>query len=74
MTIRRFSLTIDGMHCGGCVRRVQKALDDLDGVAVEKIEVGSAAGTFESDVLDAQTLVQAIDKLGFQARTANVVG
>ncbi|MEO6527671.1 MAG: heavy-metal-associated domain-containing protein, partial [Gemmatimonadaceae bacterium] len=26
------NLTIDGMHCGGCIASVQRALESIDGV------------------------------------------
>ena len=34
-------LKIDGMSCGHCVARVEKALKKLDGVAVVRVEVGA---------------------------------
>ena len=60
------NLAIEGMHCGGCVRRVTVALEKLEGVEVVRVEVGSAeirrpAGQPEAPVLEA------IGRLGFKA-------
>ena len=35
-------LSIEGMHCGACVRRVTNALQAVPGVQVNSVEVGSA--------------------------------
>ena len=37
-----FTLHIDGMHCGACVRRVGQALSATEGVEVKEIRVGAA--------------------------------
>jgi copper chaperone CopZ len=67
MSDTRFDLRIEGMHCGGCVRRVQKALGDIPGVAVEKVEVGAATGSFDAGDTDVAELVAAVKQLGFVA-------
>ncbi len=40
-----FELSIDGMHCKACVRRVERALTELAGVTVDEIELGRVRGT-----------------------------
>jgi copper chaperone CopZ len=47
MSEQKITLTIDGMHCGGCVRRVTAALGGVDGASDVTVEVGSA--TFVAD-------------------------
>ena len=37
-----FTLRIDGMHCGSCVRRVSQALASTEGVRVNEVLVGAA--------------------------------
>jgi copper chaperone len=37
-----FTLKIDGMHCGSCVRRVSQALARDPGVVVNEVRVGAA--------------------------------
>ncbi len=35
-------LTIDGMHCDACVRRVTQTLGSIPGVRVSRVQVGRA--------------------------------
>ncbi len=70
MTDIRFALQIDGMHCGGCVRRVHKALGDVPGVTIEAVDVGTASGSFDADDTDVDELLAAVARLGFVARPA----
>lgn len=37
-----FTLHIDGMHCGSCVRRVTQVLNSTEGVQVEEVRIGAA--------------------------------
>ena len=37
-----FTLHIDGMHCGSCVRRANQALASIPGVTVNEVRVGAA--------------------------------
>ncbi len=65
------TLSIDGMHCGGCVNRVTLALKKVDGVAVEAVEVGSARVQFDPAATDAQEIVEAVNRIGFTAKVAS---
>jgi Cu+-exporting ATPase len=61
------ALHVTGMHCGGCARRVERALAKVQGVQgvkvdlkAAKVEVATAAG------VDARKLVSStIDGLGY---------
>ena len=46
-----FTLRIDGMHCGSCVRRVSQALAGVPGVTVNEVRVGAARFTSAAGVL-----------------------
>ena len=35
-------LTIEGMHCQACVRRVQGAIVSVEGAKAQQVEIGSA--------------------------------
>ena len=37
-----FTLHIDGMHCGSCVRRVTQTLNSTQGVEVDEVRIGAA--------------------------------
>jgi copper chaperone len=61
-------LSIEGMHCGGCVRRVAATLARMDGVEVGAVEVGSAEMTFDPGRVNAGEIAAAIDRIGLTAR------
>jgi copper chaperone CopZ len=63
-----FTLQIDGMHCGACVRRVTQALIAVDGVVVNEVNVGSARITSISAAAPVDLAVAALAKAGFTAR------
>ena len=60
-------LKIEGMHCDGCVRRVTQALNALDGVRVESVEVGSATVVLDSARISSQQVAAAVNGIGFTA-------
>jgi copper chaperone len=40
--VSEYSLRIDGMHCGSCIRRVSQALASTRGIKVEEVRLGAA--------------------------------
>jgi copper chaperone len=64
------TLSIEGMHCGACVRRVTNALQAVPGVAVDSVEVGSAKLAFDPEETTAQEIAAAVDGIGFTATVA----
>lgn len=65
-----FTLKVEGMHCGGCVRRVKAALEAVEGATVEDVQVGSARGSFDPEQTDAAELAEAVNRIGFKAAVA----
>jgi copper chaperone CopZ len=63
-----FTLKIDGMHCGSCVRRVTQALAAVEGVAVNEVSIGSARLTSEPDPAPVDLAVAALANAGFAAK------
>ena len=63
----KLSLKIEGMHCDGCVRRVTAALKNVEGVTVDKVEVGSALVEYNGDPASRVRIAEAVSKIGFQA-------
>ncbi|MGD0548334.1 MAG: cation transporter [Terracidiphilus sp.] len=63
-----FTLKIDGMHCGSCVRRVTQVLDAVEGVVVNEVTVGSARLAAVIDPAPVDLAVAALVKAGFAAR------
>ena len=64
----KLTLSIDGMHCGGCVRRVTTALERVTGVEVGSVEVGSAQMVFDSSRSGPDEIAAAVNRIGFSAR------
>ena len=61
------TLSIEGMHCEGCVRRVTAALQGVKGVEVVSVEVGSARTTFDPNQASAEEIAAAVNGIGFSA-------
>jgi copper chaperone CopZ len=63
-----YSLHIDGMHCGACVRRVTQALASTDGIVVTEVRVGSARIGSSQGQAPVDLALAALAKAGFTAR------
>ena len=63
----RAKLSIEGMHCDACVRRVTNALNGVEGVRVESVEVGSANVAFDGATIAPEQIVAAVNRIGFTA-------
>ena len=63
------ALSIGGMHCGACVRRVTDALGKIEGVQVNSVEVGSASITFNPEHVTVERITGRVNQIGFAART-----
>jgi copper chaperone CopZ len=61
-------LSIDGMHCGGCVNRVTAALQGVKGVELGSVEVGSAQMAFHPEQTSAEEIAAAVNRIGFSVR------
>jgi len=61
-----FTLRIDGMHCGSCVRRVTQALNSTEGVEVEEVRIGAARLKSE-DQPHVDAAIAALGKAGYSA-------
>jgi copper chaperone CopZ len=70
MMKQQLNLAIDGMHCDGCVRRVTAALAKVPGAEVEKVEVGTARVSFDTEKATKEELIDAVQRIGFKARQA----
>jgi copper chaperone len=61
---------IDGMSCGGCVRRVSSLLQALPGVQVEAVSVGSARVRLDPARTTQIQLVKALGDAGYVAKAS----
>jgi len=66
--LSEFTLRIEGMHCGACVRRVSQALESAQGIHVEEVRIGAARLSSGEDPPPVQAALAALDKAGYQAQ------
>ena len=61
-------LSVDGMHCGGCTGRVQRALAAVPGVVDAAVDLDAHAATITAqDTVEPGRLVDAIREAGYRA-------
>ncbi len=61
-----FTLRIDGMHCGACVRRVSQALAS-EGLNVKEVRVGAARVETDQNPPPVDRALAAVQKAGYGA-------
>jgi len=62
-----FTRKIDGMHCGGCVRRVSQALAATPGVVVNELKIGMVRLSSDEEPAPLGLVIAAIAKAGYTA-------
>jgi len=69
--IVKHEFTVAGMHCGGCVKSVTRAVSQLPGVQTVEVSLEKNAATVEYDgtAIKPAAIVAAIEAAGFEART-----
>ncbi|RQS31675.1 Cu(2+)-exporting ATPase [Burkholderia sp. Bp8992] len=66
--LQTIELSVDGMHCGGCTGRVQRALAAVPGVVDAAVDLDTQAATVTAqDTVEAGRLVDAIRAAGYGA-------
>jgi copper chaperone len=66
--LAEFTLRIEGMHCGSCIRRVSQALSAVKGARVEQVRVGVARLSTAEDPPPVEPALAALEKAGYTAR------
>jgi copper chaperone len=67
--MERVSLRIEGMSCGHCVAGVRRALEAVDGVRAERVEVGSASVAYDPKQTDTARIMRAVAEAGYAVRS-----
>ena len=63
--------TVPGMRCAGCIAKIERGLQEVDGVEAARVNFSAKRVAVRHDMaLDADALVAAIEKLGFEAQAA----
>ncbi|MDP2813732.1 MAG: copper ion binding protein [Erysipelotrichaceae bacterium] len=59
-------LSIEGMSCNHCVKRVESGISELPGVKSVKVNLGSKSALVETEEeFDVQLLFNAVDEAGY---------
>ena len=66
--MERALLTIEGMTCANCVKHVERALGSIDGVTVQKADIGSAEVAYDESRVERKTLTKVLEAAGYKAR------
>jgi len=64
--MKNMKLKVDGMTCGSCVRRVERALAQVAEVVVRRMDREGAEVEADDDV-EAHDLIAAVRAVGFEA-------
>jgi copper chaperone len=62
------TLQVDGMSCGHCVGSVRRALEAVDGVQVEQVDIGSASVAYDPTRTDSSRISRAVEEAGYAVR------
>jgi copper chaperone CopZ len=57
------TLKIDNMHCHACVNHVRRALEQIEGLRIKDVQVGSAS----VETTDPDAAIAAITQAGYPA-------
>ncbi len=57
-------IVIEGMQSAECIRRVRKVLEQIEGLQVREVDLGSAV--VDGDAEQRAAALEAIEKAGFQ--------
>jgi len=63
-----FTLRIDNMHCGSCIRRVSQALLSADGCTVKEVRLGAARLDSSREPAPVDVAIAVLAKAGYPAR------
>ena len=66
--MKEIKLKIEGMHCAGCSNRLEKILNNVDGVESAKVslEEKSADIKYNEEEAELNTILQEIEDAGFK--------
>ena len=66
--MKETNLKIEGMHCAGCSTRLEKVLNNLEGVETAKVSLEEKKATIKYDEtkINIETIKEAIEDAGFK--------
>lgn len=66
--MKETNLKIEGMHCAGCSTRLEKVLNNLEGVETAKVSLEEKKATIKYDEtkINIENIKEAIEDAGFK--------
>ena len=66
--MKEVKLNIEGMHCTGCSTRLEKVLNNVDGVEIAKVslEEKKADIKYDETQVSEKELIEAVEDAGFK--------
>ena len=66
--MKETNLKIEGMHCAGCSTRLEKVLNNLDGVEIAKVSLEEKKATikYDENKISLESIKEAIEDAGFK--------
>lgn len=66
--MKETNLKIEGMHCAGCSTRLEKVLNNLEGVEISKVSLEEKKATIKYDEtkINIESIKAAIEDAGFK--------
>lgn len=66
--MKETNLKIEGMHCAGCSTRLEKVLNNLEGVETAKVSLEEKKATIKYDEtkISLESIKEAIEDTGFK--------
>ena len=64
------NLKIEGMHCAGCSTRLEKVLNNLEGVKIAKVSLEEKKATIKYDEtkISLENIKESIEDAGFKGK------
>jgi copper chaperone len=62
--MKSHDLTIQGMSCGHCVMHVKQALEAVDGLEVEDVQIGKAKVWYDDEKIG-KALTEKVEEAGY---------
>ena len=66
--MKETNLKIEGMHCAGCSTRLEKVLNNLEGVEIAKVSLEEKKATIKYDEtkINIESIKETIEDAGFK--------
>jgi copper chaperone CopZ len=63
--MKSHELTIQGMNCAHCIMHVKQALESVDGLQVEEVQIGKARVRYDDDKIT-NVLSEKVEEAGYK--------